>query len=100
ITTPKALADNIANPHHMTNLSPICWHAKIHRRFGCLRSFAHWPSPGFAGWDQIREAFPATPERTTIRETDFNLQEHAIVELNVLEDNLNAVFIGTDPRTR
>jgi SAM-dependent methyltransferase len=98
IVTPQSRADNIRNRFHLTNLTPLEWWTKIKRFFADVRPFSHWPTSEFAGWDNIRKALGDAPERTLIRESDFVLREVPIADLNVLEDNLNAVFVATKPR--
>jgi SAM-dependent methyltransferase len=96
--SPGALEENIRNIFHVTNLTPLGWYTKISRYFGKVRSFRHWPTGGYAPEPRVLADIPLPPEQTTIRETDFALEEMAIEHLNTLPQNITAVFIATAPR--
>jgi SAM-dependent methyltransferase len=98
--SPGALEVNIRNVFHITNLTPLGWFAKLARHFSVVRSFRHWPCGVFAPEERVLADIPLPADHTTIRETDFALEEMPIDRLNTLPQNIGAVFIAEQPLNR
>ena len=90
ITTPKARADNLANPYHLNIWSPRQWHGLLRSYFAQVQCHRHLPSPG-----KVVD-FANNPAQTTVNEEDFLFPPASLDELSGLP-SLTAVFVARGP---
>jgi len=98
VNNPAAFIENFRNPFHVTNLTPLNWHAKLSRFFESVECFRHWVKPEFEGADGMPVGLNAPAERTVIRENDFAFQVRSPEGLMAETHAITAVFAVRGPR--
>jgi 2-polyprenyl-3-methyl-5-hydroxy-6-metoxy-1,4-benzoquinol methylase len=98
ICSAAALAADMDNQFHVNHIPPTAWAAKLSRFFSNVECHAHFGTGEFSSQESHHREIRLTPDKVTIRETDFDFPKMAPEEMMIRGTSITAVFVCRGPK--
>lgn len=97
ITSAASMEADMGNPFHVHHIPPSAWEAKLRRFFADVRCHGHRGRGEFASKEREQQEIALSPDRVTIRETDFEFPATTGAALDRDVEAITAVFVCRAP---